>query len=80
MKVILTHNGVITVRRGKSINNSDNNSSGGVRDNNIYNSSREKPVLALLLDLYSKLEVILVSASKFSSCFILYCLLTTFSY
>ena len=39
-----------------------------------------KLVLASISDSYSKLETILVSASRFSSCLILYYLLTTFSY
>ena len=48
--------------------------------NNIYNNNGENLVLASISDSYSKLEAILVSASRFSSCLILYYLLTTFSY
>jgi len=45
----------------------------------IYNSKKEKLVLALSSDLYFKLDSISINASELSSCFILYCLSTTYS-
>jgi len=57
------------------ISNGESSSSIGEKD--VYNSKEEKSVLALLLELYSELDTILVSTSKYSSCPILYYLLTT---
>jgi len=47
-----------------------------VGDNNISSGNKEEPVLALLSDSYSKLEIISVSISRPSSCPTLHFLLT----
>jgi len=66
--------------RSNDIGEGDDNGSGGNDRDDIYKDNQEKPVLASLSDLYSKLEIILVGASRFSSCPISHYLLTTFSY
>ena len=58
---------------------SDGKSSSGIGGKDIYNSKEKKPVLALLSELYSELNIILVDTSEYSSCLILYYLLTNFS-
>ena len=64
---MLTH----VVLGGGEIGEDSNNSSSGIEGDDIYNSSREKLVLASLLDLYSELEVISIDISKLSFCPIL---------
>ena len=54
------------------MDNGDND----VGDNNISSSNGEEPVLALLSDSYSKLEIIFVSISRPSFCPTLHFLLT----
>jgi len=51
--------------------------SGGGGGDNVYKGNGKELVLASLSDLYLELEVISVSASGPSSCFILHYLLTT---
>jgi len=58
---------------------SDRKSSGGIGGKDVYDSKEKKSVLALLSELYSEIDTILVSTSEYSSCLILYYLLTTFS-
>jgi len=68
---MLTHSIVIkseSIGKGKS--------GGGIGGEDVYNGNREKPVLALLLDSYSKLKAISVSVSR-PSCSTSYYLLTT---
>jgi len=55
-----------------------NNDGGGIEGDNVYIGSGEKVMLALLSDLYSKLDAISVGASR-PSCSTLYCLLTIFN-
>jgi len=55
-------------------------SDSGIGEDNIYKSNRKKPVLASLLDSYSELKTISVSANKSSSCSTSHYLLTTLSY
>jgi len=59
------------------IRNGDNDSGGGIGEEDVYRGNREKLVLAPLSDSHLELEAILVSVSKFSSCPTLHCLLTT---
>ena len=47
-------------------------------ENDVYISSREKVVLALLFDSYLELDTIFIGVSGPSSCPTLYCLLTIF--
>jgi len=54
-----------------------NNGSGIGRDD-VYIDSREKVVLALFSNLYSKLDTIFISISRPSSYSILHCLLAIF--
>jgi len=54
------------------------NDGGGVGDDEVYRE-RVELVLVSLSDLYSELDLISVCVSKFSSSFISYFLLTTFS-
>ena len=52
-------------------------SSGSIGGENVYNGKEKKQVLASLLDLYSKLEIIFISVSRPSSYSTLYFILTT---
>jgi len=61
------------------IGESDDDGSSSSKEDNIYKSSREEPMLASLSDLYLELEVILVSANRSSSCSISHCLSSLFS-
>ena len=56
----------------------NDNSGSGIGRNNVCKDDRKVLVLALLSDLYSKLEAISVSASEPSSCPTLYYLLTIY--
>lgn len=48
-----------------------------MRREEVYNGKGKEPVLVLLLELYSKLDIVLVDASEYSSCSTLHYLLTT---
>ena len=52
-------------------------SSGSIGGENVYNGKEKKQVLASLLDLYSKLEIIFISVSRPSSYSTLHFILTT---
>ena len=52
-------------------------SSSGIEKENVYNSNKEEPILASLLDSYSELKAISINASRPSSCPTLHNLLTT---
>ena len=56
----------------------NDNSGSGVGRDNVCKDIRKVLVLALLSDLYSKLEAISVSASELSSCSTLHYLLTIY--
>ena len=62
--------------RGELIGKNIKDSNSSIEEDDIYKSSREKLVLVLLSDSYSKLEIILVSISRLSSYSVLYFLLT----
>ena len=62
------------------MDNGNDDSSGSIREDNIYKSNKEKLVLVLLSDLYLELEIISVSTSKSSSYPIAHYLLTALSY
>jgi len=53
------------------------NSSSSISEEEVYKDKEEVPVLVLLSDLYSELEVISVSVSRPSFCSILHYLLNT---
>ena len=61
----------------QSINN--NNNSSDVENKEVYKDKEEKLVLALLLELYPKFNIILVDTNRYSFYFILYCLLSTYT-
>lgn len=48
-----------------------------MRREEVYNGKGKEPVLVLLLELYSKLDIVLVDTSEHSSCSTLHYLLTT---
>jgi len=52
-------------------------SSSGIEKENVYNSNKEEPILASLLDSYSELKAISINASRPSSCPTLHNILTT---
>jgi len=73
VEVVLTHN---VVDRGESMG--EGNNGGSMGEDDVYISNGEKVVLALLFNLYSKLNTISVGASGPSSCPTLHHLLTIF--
>ena len=58
------------------IGKGNNDDSGSIGGDDIYSSNREKPVLALLSDLYLELEVISIDISRPSFYPTLYYILT----